>query len=251
MKGGAALGPAPRLSLRKAPLLATVAVHAGVIALFFLAPPAPLRPMLLTRALSVFDIAASAAAGAESKASQPKRAEPLPTRVAVTLVSSPSMPDDAAVSVPGQGDTGVVTGACDLTEPVRAALQGNQEVLNSLPTIPRDKLSVANAIMIWKAAWLDEDRQLDATAVAMIRDVVAETIAAATPECRMQPQIGPRLLLLSGTADTVVLAVGSGEWRWQDLLDTANARWSTEGPSSGVQSGMLIAGVDHASMTLR
>lgn len=77
--------------------------------------------------------------------------------------------------------------------------------------------------MVWKAAWLGEDERLDPQAVAVIRDVVAGTIAAATPECRLQAQTGPRLLFFAGSGDTVVLAVGSGAWRWQDLVDTARS----------------------------
>jgi hypothetical protein len=131
---------------------------------------------------------------------------------------------------------------------VQAALQSSDAVRTTVPLIPPDKRSVANAIMVWKVGWLAEDRQLDATAVAVIREVVAETIAAATTECRLQPQAGPRLLLLSGTGDTVVLAVGSGRWRWQDLLDTAGSVLSADDTLDAPPSATLFASVDRASV---
>ena len=105
--------------------------------------------------------------------------------------------------------------------------------------------------MVWKVAWLGENDALDTTAVALIRDVVAGTIAAATPECRLQPQVGPRLLLLSGTSETVVLAVGSGEWRWQDLLETARPGWAEDDVTYGPLSKTALAGLDHASIARR
>ena len=150
-----------------------------------------------------------------------------------------------------QADSAANGGTCDLTAPVQAALQSSEAVRASLPLIPADKRSVANAVMVWKVSWLAEDQQLDATAIAAIRDVVAETIADATPECRLQPQAGPRLLLLSGPGDTVVLAVGSGQWRWQDLLDTASDGLTGEDTLDADPSPTILARVDRASIPRR
>ena len=239
--------------VRAGSLLATVAIHGGIIALSVattvIEPPRP-----VVRALSVFNISASAATKpAQLKVPQPKRVPPKPPQPVIVpppVVPLPT-PNETVVALLDQADAAASGGACDLTEPVRAALQASEPVLASLPQIPRDKLSVANAIMVWKAAWLGENDALDTTAVALIRDVVAGTIAAATPECRLQPQVGPRLLLLSGSSETVVLAVGSGQWRWQDLLETARPGSVTDGVTDGALSKTALAGLDHASIARR
>jgi hypothetical protein len=75
--------------------------------------------------------------------------------------------------------------------------------------------------MVWNANWVMPDTSLQPAAFDDIRDVVATTVAAASEACRVQPQGGPRLILLPGTTENVVLALGSGTWRWQDVLDTA------------------------------
>jgi hypothetical protein len=239
--------------VRKGPLLASMAIHGCIIALFF-ATTTTERSHRVTRELSVFNISALAAAPkAQPKVPQAKRIPPTPPQPVIVpppIVPLPT-PNEAVVALLDQADVSAAGGACDLTEPVRAALQASKEVLTSLPQIPRDKRSVANAIMVWKVAWLAEDGELDTAAVAMIRDVVAGTIAAATPECRLQPQIGPRLLLLSGTGDTVVLAVGSGAWRWQDLLETARPDWAEEDLLGGAQPQTIIASMDRASIARR
>ncbi len=236
--------------MRAGPLGVTITVHLGMEALLLV--PATEKPRPVPQTLAVFDISA-VAAPAPPKVAQPEPVLPTPLEPIIVpppVVPLPS-PNETVVAVLDQADAAAAGGACDLTEPVRAALQANLDVVASLPDIPSDRLSVANAIMIWKTAWLADDSALDSTAVAMIRDVVAGTIAAATPECRLQPQVGPRLLLLSGTGDTVVLAVGSGEWRWQDLLETARPEWRADELIDGQQTGTKLASVDRASIAGR
>lgn len=245
--------PAPPLREKRVhigPLGVTIAIHLGLFALLLM--PTAVKPRPVPRTLAVFDVSASTAP-APLKVAQPEPVVPAPVKP--IIVPPPFIPlptlNETVVALPDQANAAAAGGACDLTEPVRAALQANENVVASLPDIPRDKLSVANAIMIWKVQWLADDSALDSIAVAMIRDVVAGTIAAATPECRLQPQIGPRLLLLAGTGDTVVLAVGSGEWRWQDLLETARPGWSADALVDGQQYEANLAGVDHASIAGR
>ncbi len=113
--------------------------------------------------------------------------------------------------------------ACDLTAPVQAALQSSVEVQDALQEIPTSQRSVANAIMLWDGAWTVMRDRPAASALALVRNLVVQTIAAAGPECRFQVQAGPRLVYLSNDAVTTSLAIGSGQWRWQDVVDTAQA----------------------------
>lgn len=203
--------------------------------------------------MNVFDVSSTVATAGPPKALQPEPVKPTPPQPIV--VPPPEIlfptPNTLLIAMLDQTASAANGGTCDLTAPVQAALQSSEAVRASLPLIPPDKRSVANAIMVWKVAWLAEDQQLGATAVDVIRDVIADTIAAATPECRLQPQTGPRLLLLSGPGDTVVLAVGSGQWRWQDLLDTAHPDLTGEGIPGAVPSATIFASVDRASVARR
>jgi hypothetical protein len=113
-------------------------------------------------------------------------------------------------------------GVCDLTAPVQSALQASPDVRARLPMIPADQRSVANAIMLWNAGWLHADDGVAKAAYAAIRDTVASVVLAAPDACRSQVQSGPRLILLPGEGgQTTVLALGSGQWTWQQVADTA------------------------------
>jgi hypothetical protein len=143
-------------------------------------------------------------------------------------------PNAIVVALLEQADATANGGACDLTGPVQAALRTSEGVMRSLPHIPRDQRSVANAIMVWNAQWVTPDPDLAPVAFEAIRDVVAGTVAAASEGCRLQPQGGPRLIMLPGANETIVLALGSGTWRWQDVLDTARP---SDGPLQMADAG--------------
>ena len=117
------------------------------------------------------------------------------------------------------------SGACDLTAPVQAALQADPAVANAVILLPRDARSVANAVMVWNEVWFPSDES-EATALTAVREAIVTTIDAASPRCRQAQQTGPRFLTL-GDTDATVLALGSEEWRWQDLVDTAAAQAAT------------------------
>lgn len=197
------------------------------------------------KGLSLFDLplapsAMSAATPAPAKqaleqpVSEPAKADvPDPTPVAImslpSILASPAQPSAPVLHLPlpvvtamlAAADGTAAGGSCDLTEPVQAALRTSSDVQTAVPKIPRSERSVANAIMVWNNHWIGQDQHMPPLATIAVRDVIAATIAAATPACRLQIQAGPRLLTLPGTPQTTVLALGSGHWRWQDLLNTA------------------------------
>ncbi len=216
--------------VRSLPLLLTVAVHIGFLAILLW--PGQRVAVVEPEVIALFDVPPAPAPPAPEpmRASQPKPVPPTPPQP--IIVPPPEvplpLPSPMVVALLEQADAAATGGACDLTGPVQAALQSSEAVWTSLPRISREQRSVANAIMVWNIDWSAADAKLDATAMAAIRDVVAGTIAAASPACRLQPQGGPRLIVLSDARENTVLAMGSGMWRWQDMLDTA--RPSQGGP---------------------
>lgn len=214
---------------------------------------APPRPV--PRALAVFDVSASAAMSDAKppEAPQPDPVEPTapqPVIVPPPVVPLPT-PNETVVAMLEQIDAAASGGACDLTDPVQAALRQSEKVAESLPQIPQTRRSVANAIMVWNVEWVALHETLDSAAMAAIRDTVAGTVAAASTECRLQPQRGPRLILLPGLRETMVLALGSGVWRWQDLLDSARTETGKPGTPTSAPSTTLLAGLDRASIAGR
>jgi hypothetical protein len=114
---------------------------------------------------------------------------------------------------------------CDLTQPVQDALRNNAAVRRLLPSIPAGQRSVANAIVVWNAHWIDPE-SIDPEAAAAqaayaaIRKAISQQVASTSADCRNQVQTGPRLIYLPGSAgSTTVLALGSGTWSWQQLID--------------------------------
>ncbi|MGB7409025.1 MAG: hypothetical protein WA908_11010, partial [Pontixanthobacter sp.] len=114
-------------------------------------------------------------------------------------------------------------GGCDLTGTVEDVLQADAEIERVLPSIRRDRRSVANALALWKGEWVEPDRRLPPEALAAIKTGVERAVAAAPGACRRQILRGPRLLYLPGEGKTTVLAMGSGEWTWQAVADGVSA----------------------------
>ncbi len=238
---------------RSTAAFATFAIHAVIIAVLMIPMVAP--PRSAPRTLAIFDISVSAAMPS-AKPPQNPQPEPVTPKLPQPVIVPPPVielptPNETLVATLEQTASVSAGGACDLTEPVQAALRDSEAVAASLPQIPQTRRSVANAIMIWNAQWVALHETLDPAAMAAIRDTVAGTIAAASPECRLQPQRGPRLILLPGLNETTVLALGSGVWRWQDLLDTAQPKANEQGPQDPFRWITLLAGLDRASIAVR
>lgn len=107
-------------------------------------------------------------------------------------------------------------GGCDLTDTVQSALRSSESARAALAALPARARSVANAIMLWDGQWIDPASAADRRALVPVQDVVRATVRAASADCRTQLQAGPRLIVMPGPPD-VVLALGSGRWRWDDL----------------------------------
>lgn len=107
--------------------------------------------------------------------------------------------------------------ACDLTQWIQKALQADPQVQQALARIPRPARSIANAIMLWDGAWV-ATRATAADDTAAIRLAVISGVAAAPEACQNQATRGPELFTLNDAMGTTVVVVGSGNWKWADLL---------------------------------
>ena len=124
--------------------------------------------------------------------------------------------DPVALSV-AAASTGASGQTCQLTAWLQQALQADPQVQAALPAIPKPARSVANAIMLWDGGWVDP-RPNATNGVTAIRLAVIAGVRSAPAACRAQVVRGPELIILTQGADSTILAIGSGEWRWGDLL---------------------------------
>lgn len=114
----------------------------------------------------------------------------------------------------GQG----TSGGCALGETVRQALEQDAEAQTALAQIPREYRSVANAILLWNGEWLPAERLGGPPATGAIQKAITDVISNAPPHCRLEIEPGPVFLIVNNVSETIVLALGSGAWRWMDLL---------------------------------
>ena len=172
-------------------------------------PPAPRRPPAFT------------AAKLDRPLPQPTDIEPQYVEVHDTepeLLERDPLQDPVALSVAAAA---AASGqACQLTSWLQTALQNDPQVQTALSLIPRPAKSVANAVMIWDGGWVDAPRGAS-VGVGAVRMALLSGIRSAPAACQTQTIRGPELMTLANGADTTVLAVGAGQWRWIDLVATA------------------------------
>ena len=145
---------------------------------------------------------------------------PMPPRI--NLMSIVKMNQSTVDALHPPNPDAAVGGPCDLTDPVQAALRTNGQVLQQISAIPADRRSVANAIALWNEVWVPIDNTTSQNTITPIRDTVVRVVQAATEDCRNQVQAGPRLIYLpDASGQTVIFALGSGQWTWQQVAQTS------------------------------
>jgi nucleotide-binding universal stress UspA family protein len=134
----------------------------------------------------------------------------------VRLNADPAQ-DPVAVAVAVAAASSAPGHACRMGAWLQAALQADPAVGQALAAIPRANRSVANAIMLWDVRWVSQPAPAVA-GVSAIRSALMVGVRAAPAECQAQLVRGPELITLADASGATVIAVGSGEWRWGDLL---------------------------------
>lgn len=195
----------------------SVLVQAGLLSLFIssITIAAP-RGTVGNGGISVFDFA-NASPPPPAPPRPPKDATEVPPPVVRVEVDSIKAASTVAPSAsPLQTSAGEI---CDVAGIVGKAVQGNPETLAKLTAIDATDSPVSRAVMMWDGAWVG------AEPLARVHASLANAIAQASPACLAEPLTGPNFIFLDSQSGgkTIVLVVGSGSWRWQDVLDDHNA----------------------------
>ena len=125
-----------------------------------------------------------------------------------------AMAQPVAVSGDGNG--------CSVASAVSAALIADKVAMAELAALPTEVRSQADAVMLWNGAWLDDDpewqMQMAQRQIPALRRVVTEAVLALPAACLEVQTSGPQLLPISEPERTTMVVIGSGVWRWSNLL---------------------------------
>lgn len=104
---------------------------------------------------------------------------------------------------------------CDLASAFARDLNGSPAARAALEAVPPATRSVANAIMLWDGGWGPD---ADGGGRGLLRQILIREIQASRSDCRDERHQGPVLFLAAAEGGAVSVVVGSGVWRWSDLV---------------------------------
>lgn len=108
---------------------------------------------------------------------------------------------------------------CSPIDVVTTQLTSDPAVPAEIDMVPRTDRSISEAIVIWNAEWSSSAIADDAP-LRNVRDRIENTLAELPLECLETPVAGPRLIPIMIDGSTTFLAFGSGEWTWQQLIES-------------------------------
>lgn len=150
--------------------------------------------------------------------------KPLPVVVKTPILQK--MPAVAApIEITAAAATAKGTAAdCPIVEDVAKGILADPEALQAVINAPPETRSIADAIVVWNAAWAPATTPTipDAPApLGPVRTNVQATLQSLPEECLSPVVSGPRLIAVPNGERTLILVFGSGDWSWQTLIEPA------------------------------
>lgn len=139
----------------------------------------------------------------------------------------PILPVDQARAVPKpvEADTGEksVEGASDgeiclPLEQVTSQLTNDPQVPLAIKRVAKADRSISEAIVMWNVEW--SAASTDDGPLAEVRGRVISILESLPADCLSAPVSGPRFIAISENGYTTFLSFGSGEWSWQELIQS-------------------------------
>ncbi len=106
-------------------------------------------------------------------------------------------------------------GECNMTRMVQAALRKDPVVQSAVREMG------ARAVMVWNGGWMQAQGE-DGNGLAAVREAIMWEVAFAPEACRRQTVRG--MVLLNVSSGGARLGLGSGEWRWSDVVTRPTSR---------------------------
>lgn len=151
------------------------------------------------------------------------RPRPAPPDVATvpasedSAVYEPPQLSDAQIASAATVGSGRAGGACDMARRLQAALRKDARVQAAVAVADRAEGSAGKPMLVWNGDWI-RSRGEDGNGLAAVREAMMWEIAFAPEACRAEPVHGLVLFSLNDAPGSARLVVGSGQWRWSDLL---------------------------------
>lgn len=192
-------------------VIGLVVAHLGLILLIALQRSAAPRPAQGGMALI--------AVSADPAPATPPPAHPIKTPAPPRLVlvqtdlALPPASSATPSAAPGDGSS------CALAIESSGAILASSAALAELAAFPAGVRTPADAVMMWDGGWLDPGPLPQGVSAGAIRQIIEQVVASAPPDCRDRPQVGPQFLPIRETGRTTMLVIGSGAWRWADLIE--------------------------------
>jgi hypothetical protein len=120
----------------------------------------------------------------------------------------------ASASAAGSGASGR---PCDMAQRLQAALRKDALVQAAVAGAGRAPGSAGKALLVWNGDWV-RSRGQEGNGLAAVREAIMWEIAFAPEACRAEPVHGLVLFSLNDRPGAGRVVVGSGAWRWSDLL---------------------------------
>jgi hypothetical protein len=145
-------------------------------------------------------------------------ARPAPVVAAATpapdtsdVLSESQLTGAASADGEGTGGGGGSDGGCDTARVVQQALQRDPLVRTAVEGAHR----LGKAVMLWNGDWVRSGEQ-DGKGLSAVREAIIWELAFAPEACRNTRVHG--MVLLSLADGSTRFAIGSGDWRWSELL---------------------------------
>jgi hypothetical protein len=190
--------------------LTALGIVIGLHALFLtvlLASRAVVTPAVESGSLTV--VAIQAATVPSPAPVPPKNVSKLRVPSDSPALSRPALAAAAAATVPGE--------ACGTLDLVMKAMVADPDAVLAVRNSPQEMLSVAQALVIWNERWSDAAISADAP-LGPARAVVERTLGGMPDGCLDEQVTGPRLVPVPGDRGMMFVVIGSGVWRWRELL---------------------------------
>jgi hypothetical protein len=178
-------------------------------------PPGPAGPPSPTPAQAVNPQPAMRPSPPHRSAPAPSEdSEPAPDNFS-DILSESQLAVAASADGDGAGDGGGGGGGggsgCDMARAVQRALQRDPLVRTAV----EDAHRMGKSVMLWNGDWVRSGGQ-DGKGLSAVREAIVWELAFAPEACRNKRLHG--LVLLSLADGSTRFAIGSGDWRWSDLL---------------------------------
>ena len=192
-------------------------VHGLLLLILFLSPSGPIEAKAVAAPVSIFDVA-SAEASEPVPAPAPEIPEIVTPDPLIDLeIELPPLPAEPVFSVAAAEQAGFGR-SCEVAATLARAFSENEHVRAELARIGPEARSVANAMLFWDGGWVAVEGRAPEDALRMLRRAIAEGIRAAPPECLVEDVVGPRFIGVEEGESMMTLVLGSGTWRWEQLL---------------------------------